>query len=281
MMTMLLRLILLTSLLAAAGCSASWPGHDTSVEKRELTPSLASRAPTISPPEKPVPAETVFSWADITEADLGIGYLAPKTKTEKKGRWMRQLELPIFSSPSGEQTGWLINGWVKKDRAEDPEPLTALGMVEAAPDLFAFIVLSKSRDGWLRFRYDRPKPEDDGTAWVHVNHLAIGPAPLHLQLWGEPLLTPEYSPLFFRNKHASHALREAPALNGRLIGWIGRSHDLEPLEIRGDWMKVQVTQPSVRCRADRLPGTRTQEGWTRWRHPENGLWVWYHTEPCP
>lgn len=280
-MTRFLTTLFLICLLALPGCSLPGTGGVRSVPLQERAPGLTGEPPAISPPAQPLSEATLFSWADLSEADLGVGFLAPASTPADASQWTRQMALPLFDEPDGQQSGWLVNGWVKKTDAENPVPLTALGMVEAAPDLLAFIVLARDRAGWIRFRYDKPEPQNDGTAWTHENHLALGGTALQLRLWQTELLKPQYAPLFFRNPKASHALREAPALNGRLITWIGRSHDLEPLEARGDWMKVRVTQPSVRCRPDRSVKTRTHEGWTRVRHPESGLWIWYHTEPCP
>jgi len=98
--------------------------------------------------------------------------------------------------------------------------------------------------------------------------------------WEETLAAP--GPIFFRTTNA-HALRAGPGSDHELRFWIrGDDHDamLEPLEVRGDWMRVRVTRPSTYCVMDPPADVRVEEGWIRWRDGEMGPWVWIFTRGC-
>lgn len=87
-------------------------------------------------------------------------------------------------------------------------------------------------------------------------------------------------PLYFRTD-VRHALRSEPAVESERRLWIPvarHEYLLEPLEIWGDWMRVRVKQPSDHCWDP--PEVRVDEGWVRWRGPERGPWVWYHSRGC-
>ena len=70
-------------------------------------------------------------------------------------------------------------------------------------------------------------------------------------------------------------------LNAERVLWIPASvdaYELQPLEVRGDWMRVAVTIPSTYCVGDEVDGAR-YEGWVKWRD-EGGVWLWYYTRGC-
>lgn len=87
-------------------------------------------------------------------------------------------------------------------------------------------------------------------------------------------------PLFFRTRNA-HALRTDSGTGHPRRSWLryGEEPMLEPLELRGDWMRVRVTRPSTYCVIP-PPPVRVDEGWIRWRDEEMGPWVWYYTRGC-
>ena len=76
--------------------------------------------------------------------------------------------------------------------------------------------------------------------------------------------------LFFRNLEAPHALRETPSEQSKRIAWIGSDHAIFPLEIRENWMHVQVYQPSNFCQTDWQGKVKAQEGWIRWLDQQQG-----------
>ncbi|HUF89852.1 MAG TPA: hypothetical protein VMR66_07715 [Gemmatimonadota bacterium] len=119
----------------------------------------------------------------------------------------------------------------------------------------------------------------DGTAWALAYHLSASDPPLALEPWERLLAT---GPLFFRTTNA-HALRAGPGPDRALRSLIrGSDRDamLDPLEVRGDWMRVRLTRPSTYCVFEPPPNVRVEEGWIRWRDGEMGPWVWTFTRGC-
>ena len=53
---------------------------------------------------------------------------------------------------------------------------------------------------------------------------------------------------------------------------------LEPLEVRGEWMRVKVKEPSDYCEFDLT--VKSREGWIRWYADESVPLVWYYTRGC-
>ncbi|NER81953.1 MAG: hypothetical protein F6K42_20780, partial [Leptolyngbya sp. SIO1D8] len=72
--------------------------------------------------------------------------------------------------------------------------------------------------------------------------------------------------------------RPGPTDNESILGLIGPDSFIEPIAFDGDWMQVRVTQPTNGC--EFLPGSRTQEGWMRWRDLEHQSLVWYPPKGC-
>lgn len=116
----------------------------------------------------------------------------------------------------------------------------------------------------------------DGTAWTHECYLGLGEKRLVYESWQERFLSDTISPLYFRTD-VPHALRAEPDAASERRRWIGGDYHLEPLEFRGDWLRVRVKAPSDYC-AD--VSSRAYEGWVKWRSPEKGPWIWYYTRGC-
>ncbi len=59
---------------------------------------------------------------------------------------------------------------------------------------------------------------------------------------------------------------------------IGDDHALEPLEFRGEWLRVRVRQPSDY--GETPTAVQVTEGWVRWWAEGPGPLVWYCTRGC-
>lgn len=223
------------------------------------------------------PLETVYDWAENrSDVHLGIGHL------RGSGRFLwgdRQLRLPLYLKPGGASWGWFVNGWLvePESRGAARAVIGAQGMVETEYEATSFIVFEVRPDGWLRFRYGKPAAGRDGTAWLHRCHLAR--ESVVLERWEDRFLGGEISPLFFR-RDVPRALLAGPHDEERRVIWIANDYHLEPLGFKGDWMHVLVKQPSDYCAAPEGVKTKVYEGWVRWRSPDHGPMVWYHTRGC-
>lgn len=263
-----LRSTLLVAVLAlAAGAS---PGAAV-----ECQPSLLGDYPAGVPAWDPqAPLETVYDWtADRSDVDLGIGHLKGSG-----GFWWggRHVRLPLYDAPGGEPWGWFFDGWLLDSARGHRSAIGAQGMVETEYEATSFIALEARPDGWLRFRYGRPSERRDGTAWLHRCHLER--ESVLLERWEDRFLSGEISPLFFRSD-VPRALRAGPDDEQRRVLWIANDYHLEPLGFKGDWMQVLVKQPSDYCGEPEVK-TQSHLGWVRWRSPERGPMVWYHTRGC-
>ncbi len=268
-----------TLLMLTAGCSATGPVPRSDVPG-DIPASEAELRALVPEPRNPLPTGTVFFWAGQEDADLGVGYLGPaQVPANRKIHWASALLLPLFAQPGDVPWGWLVNGWlVTKSPTLHKEPFTTRGMVEVAEGVQAFVVLEKRDDGWFRLRYAEPDRHGDGTAWSHVGRLEHSPAPVEIELWREHFSGDLPSPLFYRRSDVRHALRRGPSVDTAAAGWIGASHDIFPLEVQGDWMKIRVTQPSIWCRQGKRG--KTAQGWIQWRSADKGPWLWYRPEGC-
>lgn len=244
--------------------------------------SIAVLGPPPGAPEEP-PADSTYSpMRGFSDADLGVGHLVLAVDTLPKWwLWHHAVWLPLAEQPGEMPWAWLANGWlVETGKPEaDPLPIDASGMVETGYEIPSFVVLEERSDGWLRFRYATATDARDGTAWAHPCQLAGGRLPVQYVRWADWFMRDGW-PLYFRTD-VRHALRSEPAIESEHILWIPvAKHEylLEPLEIRGDWMRVRVKQPSDHCWDP--PEVRVDEGWVRWRGPERGPWVWYHSRGC-
>lgn len=145
--------------------------------------------------------------------------------------------------------------------AGPPRRLGTGPMVETGYETASWIALEAAENGWVRLRLLDPGAAGDGTAWAVACHLSASDPPLVVTRWAEALAAP--GPVFFRR-----------------TGWSDHDAMLEPLELRGDWMRVRVTRPSTYCVTDPPPDLRVDEGWIRWRDDAMGPWVWTFTRGC-
>ena len=85
------------------------------------------------------------------------------------------------------------------------------------------------------------------------------------------------SPLFARFG-GQVELRTEASPGSTLITSASGDYSLEPVEVRADWMRVILKQPSDYCRPE--AGSRSEEGWIQWSTEEAGPIVWYFTRGC-
>ena len=265
----------------------------SSVVKQSNVKEDAPELPTLP---APLPAayhpdsSGIVSGAPTVDTRIGIGHLRPRRlnffETVEPSAspedtnigllnagWLKEMRLPIYESPGGRHWGWIANGWLIPNGYE---PL-AIGqdvsflMLHTYDSLFSFPVLDIRLDGWFRFQYSSA-----GTAWAHTSQLKLGEFELIVESWQDRFLDVGW--IYFRNDQVRHALRVRPGVEQILMDWIGNDSFIEPVEFRGDWMRVRVTQPVDGC--EFLPNTTTTEGWMRWRDAEQDAWIWYPTKGC-
>jgi hypothetical protein len=181
----------------------------------------------------------------------------------------------LSSAPGTAPFAWIAEGWILAGRAT-PQPLSRSGLIETGYEEPSFVVLETRPDGWLRLRYALSNG-DLGTAWTHGCALSEGSVVLEFTKWSAWLLSETISPLFFRSESPG-GLRSAPSLDATGLPDIASDYILEPLEIRGEWMKVTVKEPSDYCEFD-LESSR-RDGWVRWYEPTRGPLLWYFTRGC-
>ncbi len=273
-----LTLAALAALLPLPACAAVSVGS----EATSPTSPLAA----LPPPSLPanLPSERDPGWggllnqrADPRTAPYGVGRLGPADPAATFGvDWARGLSLPIYVAPGGALRGWLARGWwVPAGDKPGPMPLGCL--LETDYETASFVLYEIRDDGWLRLGIEPPC--DGGGAWVHRGHFGLGSQALAVQTWAERFLL-KNSPWLYLRAPGRHALRAEPTAEAALVAWIGEGASLEPLEIRGEWLRARVSEPSAACREPgEWQGVR-HEGWIRWASPERGPWVWYPTRGC-
>ena len=207
------------------------------------------------------------------EAALGLGFLEVTGEIDQHYYdWMFELELPVWSAPdSTRPLGWLSGGRVYA--RSNVGALTGAGMIETDYEQTSFIVWD-TRAEWLKLRLT-----NDLYAWTHQCHLQSAMFGLEFVRW-EEFLRRHADWLHFR-KPVPHNLRQNPDSDGEHIATIGLDHKLILLDIRGDWMEVEVEQPDLTCGGpdgDESQSVR-QRGWVKWRD-ERGPWVYIYTRGC-
>jgi hypothetical protein len=248
-------------------------------------PPLPGQVPAPPPPRVPTavpwdglaaPRSAVDWHGGYDDAPFGVGHLPVENADKHFYDWPRALVLPLWSRPEGPFLAWLQAARVHPVDGSPSSPLTGAGLVETGYEHLTFIVMATRGDGWLQLRL---APGDNGTAWTHACHLGLGPVKLNYQPW-KSFLAEHGDWLHFRARVA-HALRAAPDTGSRRVTWIGLDHELEMLEMRGDWMRVRVRQPAWTCTGSDQPFPgRVDEGWVQWRDEVTGPWTWIYSRGC-
>lgn len=191
------------------------------------------------------------------EVDLGIGHLYPVDYFDWD--WTMSLTLPLFERALAPPATWLVNGWVVP-AAGPPRPLGVTGLTETGYEIASFIVFEVRSDGRVRLRF---APGDSGIAWTHSCFFDQASGRVAVERWETRLLSQEISPLHFRAQ-VRHALRRSPTETSQRLRWIPAEHTyvLRPFEVRGDWMRVELSQPSDYCTGPDDPPVDKVEGWS-------------------
>ena len=233
---------------------------------------------TAPPPPRPLPRAPSVDRS-FRDSTLGVGYLAPGADGVNNFsgfEWLGNVIVPVYDGPDTPVAGWLARGWLARRGAPRWSwgEWTVGGWIGTSSEGTALPVLALRDDGWLRFRYAPPTPDDDGTVWTHRSYLALGDILLAVTRW-EDHFQHQDVPTYFREL-GRHPLRGARDDTSAVLAWLeGRvgtvpEYSVAPLEIDGDWMRVRVHWPGEWC------GTapqRTAEGWIRWRRPDTGPMV--------
>ena len=100
-----------------------------------MAPQLPSEAPASG-------AYAPLRGLDST-VDLGIGHLHARLDAGSPADtdWLRRVEVPVFSDPGGELSGWIAEGWwVPSADPGRAEPLTTVTMVETGYEVASWII---------------------------------------------------------------------------------------------------------------------------------------------
>lgn len=201
--------------------------------------------------------------------DWGDGVLRPDGR-----EGFTSIALPLFERPGGRHWGWLVRGQVY-DRLADRTLPDRSGAAVSVNGALSWLVLARE-DGWLQVRYGEPDDRDDGLAWTRTD-LAQGGGARFVD-WADAL--EDGRGLVFRNRANAHNLREGPGTSEPVAERLeGTDFDMRALEIRGDWMRVEVSTPPACVGAvaeDLLLGgssSRQRTGWIFWRSEDRGPWV--------
>ena len=286
--------LLLIGLTAAGACaqvSDDGPGSTTASQAKDIAEVDGGAAEAVScsvpdavrarVPSRPV-AEEWYETRWVTDEEgsqipLGVGHVHYSMRNPgfdlPPGEldWLRSIDLPLSAAPGQPASAWITMGWVVRDGLE-PEPLRRADQVETGYEDFSFIVL-ETQDDWLKIRY---ADDANGSAWVPACALDEGPILLDFARWSDWLTSGDISPLFFR-VDAPDDLFAAPDENAERRA-IGQDYHLEPIEVRGSWMRVLLKEPSDYCEFDME--SEATEGWVRWYADDVGPRVWYYTRGC-
>lgn len=238
-----------------------------------LSATVPAGAPDSVPTEPP-------SWQHVygPEISLGVGHV--RVVDGFSWTWPQEITLPLFAASGGSDVGWIANGWAVPAEGGEAEPLSGGRTIETGYETQSLVVEAVGEDGWLLLSIEEPGLPDQ--AWTHECAFRQGALTLGFERWEDRLTSGEISPLFFRMP-GRQELRSGPGADAEIAGWVpldeNAAYHMEPLEVRGDWMRVLLVEPSNYCAGDDLTVTRT-EGWVRWRDEAVGPRVWYHTRGC-
>lgn len=228
------------------------------------------------PPTQPrtlEPYSITQTVAHYYDAPLGLGFLEViEEENQHYYDWMFELTLPVWHTPdTSRPLGWLLHGQVHTDTGV--ETLTGVGMVETDYEQTSFIVW-ETQGEWLKLRLS-----NDLQAWTHRCHLKTAKFKLEPVTW-QTFFRRHEDWLHFR-KPVPHILRTSASVEGERVTTIGLDHKLVLLDIRGDWMEVEVHQPDLTCGGPGQDEERFKQhrGWVKWRD-ERGPWVFAYTRGC-
>ncbi|MEL6354846.1 MAG: hypothetical protein AAFR58_24345 [Cyanobacteria bacterium J06627_28] len=250
------------------------------LQPAQASEEVAQAVGAIAPPANPAPLPTPFSPVITGITDLStqpenalgsVGHLRPRSVAplgNDSVDWLKSTILPLYVSPNGEHWGWIYQGWlIPKGSA-----YLAIGrdagfaMVRSFENLYTFPVVEVREDGWFQVQYTA-----GGSAWAHTSQLSLGETSLAVELWEDRLT--EQAAIYFLDRSQAQPLRSQPELANNMLSLIAADSLIEPLEVSGDWMRVQVTRPTQACTP--LTGATVTEGWMRWRDDDAKALVWY------
>ena len=210
--------------------------------------------------------------------ELGVGHVYHPPDEQATNlppgadNWLQRVELPISEAVDTAPWGGIVSGWVVRIGGAS-EPLTRRGLLETGYEELSFVVLERA-NAWLRIRY---APDGDGAAWIPACALERSPARLAFAAWSDWFLNGELSPLYPRAVQALEVY-SGPSSQSNRLAVATRDDVLEPLEIRGEWMRTTLVRPSDYCRLD--AASSRVEGWVRWSAEPLGPTLWYFTRGC-
>jgi hypothetical protein len=233
----------------------------------------------LSPPPDRLPAEQSAEAALLGGADFsvrdpslswGVGVLRPAGADG-----FTRIALPLFESARGAHWGWLTEGRIYDQRSGRTLPPRADAEVQIA-GARALLVLEHRDNGWMLIRFGGPEDRGQGLAWTHAD--LAREARASFSTWDRAFDGAQG--LVYRNADAAHNLRADPSTNAPVVERLeGVNFDMVALEIRGDWMRVRVSEPPACAGSvaqDLLLGggaTRELTGWVVWRSSDRGPWV--------
>ena len=259
--------------IAAGTASPGPPPRDRTAQSACTDPALGALVPPPVPPGAPTDAAYDPLRGFDPDVDLGIGYL---TSSDREDIGPKAVRLPLFRDAGGTPFAWILDGWLVPEGRE-PRALGAAGLVETGYEIPSLIVFAARADGWVRVRF---AAGGGGVAWTNGCFFGLGNHRLEVRRWDRRFLADPQAPLYFR-REARHALRDGPSESAGRVGEVPAgptTYALYPREVRGDWMRVEMSEPSDYC-ADPAPDVPRVEGWVRWRD-RGALQLWYFTRGC-
>ncbi|MDH3452730.1 MAG: hypothetical protein OEN20_09930 [Gammaproteobacteria bacterium] len=233
----------------------------------------ASQATLPTQPRTLEPYSITQTVAHYYDAPLGLGYLEVIDDDNRHYYdWMFEIALPLWNLPDAARPlGWLMHGQVYTDTGV--ATLTGAGMVETDYEQTSFIVWETQAE-WLQLRL-----HNNLRAWTHRCHLQTTRLKLEPVTW-QTFFRRHADWLHFR-KPVPHILRKSASVESERVTKIGLDHKLVLLDIRGDWMEVEVEQPDLTCSGPERDAARPgkHRGWVQWRD-EQGPWVFVYTRGC-
>jgi hypothetical protein len=194
--------------------------------------------------------------------------------------WIARLDLPLFEAPSGRQWGWLTEGRVVDLDTGGEYAIRADARLRVSYDLDieALFVLREQRDdGWLQIRWAGSEAPHGGRAWTHPGFHSDPQIDAEFHSWEAAFRSPR-SRFAYRDSNAVHLMRAGPSRDDEIVHRIeGRDWDMEILEMQGDWIRVRLSWPSE-CNGQ--PPAGEIEGWTVWRSPAQGPWLYSPIGGC-